>query len=399
MTETIDIHPITFPPEVLARISPELSLQRHLSLGIRPCLRKFAEFRDVEVDDDTLSRYSEQCRFDPNETANGILGSNVLKSGTTMVITTITGCIIEDAYNTALGESNFGEQEMMALEEGSATSINNFTSVYPVVEVERGRVGACTDEEMTISQKLYQSLLHSRIIPKPSLKVTPGIRSTDENGKTIITYPEDQGKANEDEDNIIQIKKKWSFVLYAKIIVFGRTGPVFDLCWNSLIYALQSTKLPMTFLDEKATDLKMTIRTKGRSTTIRETYEIFADPTKYRDLVINNDNLVYASNYGIIDIDPEAQLNKEETSEESSESNNDEMIIDMEEPTSVLLADIDTEAEETSVQSTISVLSNANGALTNVSVIGGNAKITPDMLKESLQLAKLRSLHLSKKLK
>lgn len=397
MSETVDIHPITFPPEVLARISPELSLQRHLSLGIRPCLRKFTEFRDVEIDDDTLSRYSEQCRFDPNETSNGILGSNVLKSGSTMVITTITGGIIEDAYNTALGEANFGEQEMMLLEEKPADSISHFTSVYPVVEVERGRVGACTDEEMTISQKLYQSLLHSRIIPKSSLKVSPGIRTTDDEGKTVITYPEDH--QDNDEANIIQVKKKWFFVLYAKIVVFGRTGPVFDLCWNSLIYALQSTKLPMTFIDERATDLKMTIRTKGRSTTIRETYEIFADPTRHKDLVINSDNLVYASNYGIIDIDPEAQLNKEDDSAESSETNDEEIVIDMEEPTSVLLADIDTEAEETSVQSVISVLSNPEGALTNVSVIGGNSKITPAMLKESLQLAKLRSVHLSKKLK
>nr|AAO25599.1 RRP43 [Nakaseomyces delphensis] len=398
MTETVDIHPISFPPEVLARISPELSLQRHLSLGIRPSLRKFAEFRDVQIDDDTLSRYSEQCRFDPNETSNGILGSNVLKSGTTMVITTITGGIMEDAFNTALNESNFGEQEMMILEEEPANSISHYSSIYPVVEVERGRVGACTDEEMTISQKLYQSLLHSRIIPKTSLKVTPGIRTINDEGKTIVTYPEDQGSDDEGDD-IIQMKKKWSFVLYAKIVVFGRNGPVFDLCWNSLIYALQSTKLPMTFIDERATDLKMTIRTKGRSTTIRETYEIFADPTRHRELVINRDNLVYASNYGIIDIDPEAQLDKKEDSTEDSGVNEEEMVIDMEQPKSVLLADIDTEAEETSIQSVISVLSNHNGVLTNVSVLGGNSTITPEMLKESLGLAKVRSIHLSKKLK
>lgn len=55
--------------------------------------------------------------------------------------------------------------------------VANYASIYPVVEVERGRVGACTDEEMTISQKLYDSVLHSRILTKQALKVKAGVRS------------------------------------------------------------------------------------------------------------------------------------------------------------------------------------------------------------------------------
>lgn len=72
--DTIEVHPITFPPDVLARISPELSLQRHLSLGIRPCLRKYEEFREVAIENNTLSRYVDTENVDAK---NNILGSNV----------------------------------------------------------------------------------------------------------------------------------------------------------------------------------------------------------------------------------------------------------------------------------------------------------------------------------
>lgn len=402
MTETISVHPVSFPPEVLARISPDLTLQRHLSLGIRPSLRKFDEFRDVQINEETLSRYSEQCQFDANDTSNGILGSNVLKSGNTMVITTITGGIIEDAYNNEFGDLDIGEQELLHLEDAPADSLSNYTSIYPVVEVERGRVGACTDEEMTISQKLYQSLLYSRVLPKSSLKVKPGVRSTDENGISTITYPD--GNVNDDEmSNVVQIKKKWSYVLYAKITVFGRTGPVFDLCWNSLIYALQSTKLPMTFIDEKATDLRVSIRTKGRSTTVKETYEIFADPKRYSDLVIKKERIAYSTNFGIIELNPEEQiLNGEESSENSAtpdgtDATDVEMDVVRPEPETVLLADIDTEAEEATINSTVNILTDEQGKMCHFSINGGGAIITPELIRNCLTLANERSSDLSRK--
>lgn len=160
--ETIEIHPINFPPDVLARISPELSLQRHLSLGIRPCLRKYEEFRDVIIENNTLSRYVDTENVDAK---NNILGSNVLKSGKTIVITSITGGIIEENSASIKDLDDFGEDELLEVTKEDDI-LAEYASVYPVVEVERGRVGACTDEEMTISQKLYDSILHSRILPK-----------------------------------------------------------------------------------------------------------------------------------------------------------------------------------------------------------------------------------------
>ncbi|CAI4296354.1 AIS_collapsed_G0005840.mRNA.1.CDS.1 [Saccharomyces cerevisiae] len=185
------------------------------------------------------------------------------------------------------------------------------------------------------------------------------------------------------------MKRKWSYVLYAKIVVLSRTGPVFDLCWNSLMYALQSVKLPRAFMDERASDLRMTIRTRGRSATIRETYEIICDQTKSVPLMINAKNIAFASNYGIVELDPECQLQNSDNSEE------EEVDIDMDKLNTVLIADLDTEAEETSIHSTISILAAPSGNYKQLTLVGGGAKITPEMIKRSLLLSRVRADDLS----
>lgn len=340
-------------------------------------MKGFEEFREVQLNEDFLSRYGKEHKD------NNIIGSNVLKCGNTFVVTTITGGIIEDSvvYKNM-------ENELIGVNDVKNTDLFNYTSVYPVVEVERGRAGACTDEEMTLSQKLYDYVLHSKILPKESLKVQPGVRLTDnDDGSMKIIYPDESNNSDVPETSF-QINKKWSYLLYAKIKVFSRTGPVFDLCWNSLMYALQNVQLPKAFVDERATDLKMTIRTKGRSATIRETYEILSDPCKQYPLKLNTENIAYASNYGIINLDPEAKLTEE----------NGEEDVDMDVVRSVLLADLDTESEESSVNSTISIISNSNGGLKHVSILGGDANITPEMLKRSLLLSQKRAKYLEEKL-
>lgn len=378
-TDSLEIHPITFPPEVLARIAPELSLQRHLSLGIRPCLRKFEEFRNVHIDLGTLSRYTEnpaEC----TSTSNNILGSNVLKCGSTFVITSITGGIVEETV--PLKSDDLGEEELIEMTE-KRDEVAKYATVFPLVEVERGRVGAPTDEEMTLSQKLHDCALHSGIIPKTALDVKCGVRVTKKDGSAKVVYPDEDGE--DVSVSHLQQQKKWSYALYAKIVVFSRTGPVFDLCWNSLMYALRDTKLPRAFIDERATDFKMTVRTRGRSATIRETYDVKFDPSAYVPLKLNECNIGYASSFGIIDLDPEAQLDVDE----------DEVMDDG--PKSLLLADIDTEAEETCIQTTISVIGDSKGNLNSVTIVGGGSKITPSEIRKSLALSKKRAADLSTK--
>lgn len=379
MADTIEVHPVTFPPEVLARISPDLSLQRHLSLGIRPCLRSFEEFRSVHSSDGGLSRYSKGCK---DSESNNILGSNVLRSGKTFVVTSITAGIIEETVPVSgLDE---GEERLLELTRDRG-SLDRYGSVYPVVEVERGRVGAPTDEEMILSQKLRDCVLHSGIIPKTSLAVNVGIRATGPDGKVSVLYPDQQTDADDEAIRNFRPKRRWSYVLYAKIQVFSRSGPLFDMCWNSLMYALQSTQLPRAFIDERATDLKIPVRTRGRSATIRETYDILCDAASNVPLVLNPGNLGYSSSFGVIDLDPEAQLHGDEE--------HGEMQVDG--PQSVLLADLESEAEETSVLSTVSIVTDSAGRFKNVSIVGGGSKVTPEVIRRSVALAKARAADLT----
>lgn len=181
-------------------------------------------------------------------------------------------------------------------------------------------------------------------------------------------------------------KRKWSYVLYAKIQVFSRNGPIFDLCWNSLLYALQTVRLPRAFLDERATDLKIPVKTRGRSMAIRETYDIICDSTAFIPLKVNKDKLYYASNFGIIDLDPLAQFPTEDGE------------MEIEKPDSVLLADIETEAEESSIQSTLSFINDKDGNFTCVRMVGGGSKITLDYIKKCIFLSKNRSEDLASKI-
>ena len=101
------------------------------------------------------------------------------------------------------------ENELIGMNDVKNADLFNYTSVYPIVEVERGKVGACTDEEMTLSQKLYDYVLHSKILPKESLKVQPGVRLTDnDDGSIKIISPDDSNNSDVPERNLISNKQK-----------------------------------------------------------------------------------------------------------------------------------------------------------------------------------------------
>ncbi|AET41429.1 exosome non-catalytic core subunit RRP43 Ecym_8138 [Eremothecium cymbalariae DBVPG len=383
MSESVEFTPIVFPPRVLARISPELSLQRHLSLGVRPCLRAFEEFREVETSDGNLSRYSPKCN---NTNSNNILGSNVLKSGSTIVITSITGGIVEDT----LSSNELQEDDGFEPKESSMGTYDksDFATVYPVVDIERGRVGLPTDEEMIISQMLHDDIRSSGIIPKKALEVICGIRTTDRDGKPAILYPDSDDMESADLIKILSYKqtRKWNYCLYAKIKVFSRDGPLYELCWNSLMYALQTVQLPRAFVDERATDLKIPVRTRGRTATIRETYDLLCDPDQSVQLSLNKSNIAYASRCGVIDVDPDVQLPEDD----------DQMELDRQ--NTILVADLQGEAEETSITSTISVITDADGSFKSVTLIGGTSNVSPEIIKSAFRLAKKRSQDLASKI-
>ncbi|KAL6942799.1 hypothetical protein ACO0RG_001763 [Hanseniaspora osmophila] len=364
--DATDIQPVTFPPEVLARIAPDISLQRHLSLGLRPSLRKYEEFREY---------HSTPLTNDCNENPTGapILGGNISKIGNMFVITTITGGIVEELVPVS------GELEDLSNSNQSTDS--GYAPVWPQVEVERGRVGAPTDEEMIVSEKLYETILSSQVIPNASLEVDVGVGYQD----GTISYTDETMKPK---------NRKWTYVLYAKQQVFSRSGPIFDLLWNSLMLALQNVKLPRVYIDERATDLKIPIRTRGRSASIRETYDLMFDSQTLVDLKIINDNVSFASNFGVIALDPslEIKVDEEEDQDEDMDKTLDTALA-AKKP--VLLADLQDDTEEGAVLSKMSISATADGTYKSLYLASADTRIPLVHLQTALKLSVQRSKDLS----
>lgn len=346
-----ELKQISFPPDVLARISPEVSLQRHLSIGLRPNLRNFNEFKSVNISQGNL-----------NDREN-VVGSSVLKSGNVTIITTITLGIVEDGHSDAL-LSNGKKEE--------------YDSIYPVVEIARGRSGAPTDEEMILSQKLYENILHSKVIPSSSLRMEPGISIMNED-KINVYYP-DKDQETFDLLNINR-SKKYSFVLYANLKVFSRSGPLFDLCYLALTNAIKSIILPRVFLNHNDS-VKIPLNSRrryGNSNRSQINFTIDNNEKLRYKLNINESALGISSNFGILKLE---------------ESLNDENEMELDEK-SILLTDIEGECEESSIISKMSIVS-TNETIKSISLSGGGSPISLDNLKKAIEISILRSKNFNK---
>ncbi|CAN3375988.1 hypothetical protein DIURU_003236 [Diutina rugosa] len=327
---------IEFTPEVLARIAPDVFLQRHLDLGYRPNLRKFDEFAPLAVTTGDLT-----------DLAHRVVGSSSVKSGSTTVITTIS----------------------VSLCEVDGTETGEFAPVYPVVEVLRGRSGAPTDEEMVLSQALYEHLYHAHVVSRSSLLVEHlGLAvndAADPEKPPQIYYPD----LNPDEYQLLsQHPKRYTYVLHAYVKVFSKqttTSSVYDLCYLSILRALQSTKLPRVYVSEAASVTRVV---RHRMTTKRG---------------------VVSSAAGVLNLDTNQELLVPLPVQDGGVSANFGVVIHKEEP--VLLCDLCGEAEEASVTSRISVTSNPEGRLKRVSIIAGDCAIPLPKLKQAIELATTRA--------
>lgn len=339
-----------FPPDVLARIAPDVSLQRHLLLGIRPCLRGFDEFRPLLATTGTLNSYG----------PNLVMGLSTVKNGDTHILCEIT-----------LGITELNNSDELL---GSDLENSTYSSVYPVVEVSRGRSGAPSDEEMILSQKLYNHVLHLHVLPLSSLRMVPGYQIIDEiNGSTSIVYPDDSSLDKSDLESLsstINItKKKFKFVLYAHIKVFSRSGPLFDAVHYSLMQALQDVKLPRIYMADSGIDpnVKVPVRSRGNFGHLNQSSGLFNMDSNWaiaQPLKLAQEEIGISSSFGLIDIEEEAKR-------------------------SVLLADLEGEAEEYCAESKITVVSTGN-KLKQVSLIGGGANLTLETIKKSIEISSSR---------
>lgn len=345
---TNEFHQISFPPSVLDRLAPDISLQRHLNLGLRPCLRNFNEFKSLEVSTGNLQELE----------GNFTVGSSIVKNGNTTVICGITLGVVETPKSSIFE---------------STDSESTYTSVYPVVEISRGRSGAPTDEEMILSQKLYETILHSKIISTKSLEAKPGMAIANDDGSLEIIYP----TPNETSDVFSNIKS-YSFVLYAHLKVFSRSGPLFDVCHTSLINALKNTKLPKVYVQDSFNNIKVPIRSKGNFGHLSKSNDVLIDGNKalMYDLPLNHEQIGLSSSFGIIELE--------------SNSTND-MDVDSK---SVILADLEGDSEESECLSRANIIIDQdNSHMKHVSIVGGGANINIDTIKECIQIAKLRSMN------
>ncbi|VEU20968.1 DEKNAAC101883, partial [Brettanomyces naardenensis] len=288
------LHTFEFPPSKLALIAPDVSLQRYMEIGLRPSLRKFTEFRPVVISQAGLSRYEKE-----GTSGGNILGSSIAKSGATNVICNISAGIIEDSqeltndYRLRLDkdiieavEQEYGEREQEG--EGKGDNASAYASVYTVVEVSKGRNGPPTAEEIELSQSLYETILHSGLIPQDSLKIKLGLKSEDENGNPVILREEDELLSE------LKPKKSFRFVLYAKIQVYSKTGPLFDLCYGSLLEALKNTRLPEMYIGEKESEAEIKLnrnKRNGSNGADVEDYDLICDSTAAHNLQLNQNRL------------------------------------------------------------------------------------------------------------
>lgn len=337
-----------FPPDVLARIAPDVSLQRHLALGLRPSLRGIDEFRPMLNSPGNLN----------NLGSNSVVGLSTVKCGDTHLFCGVT---------IGINEMNMPDELL------TTDNQKQYTSVYPVVEIARGRLGAPSDEEMMISQKLYNYVLHLRLLPLQSLEITPGYQITDEAlGNVSIVYPDDASLALEDllslNTTVNVTKKRFKYVLYAHLKVFSRSGPLFDVAHYALMSALKNVKLPRVYMADSGIDpnVRVPVRSRGNFGHLDQSANLFcidANNLIATPLTLNSAEAGVSSSFGLIDLD-------------SSET--------------VLLADLEGEAEEYCAESKISIVASGD-KLKHVSIAGGGANVTLDTFRKAASISKARA--------
>lgn len=338
-----------FPPQVLSRIAPDILLQRHLAEGIRPSLREFDQFRSFDSTPGTFNDLG----------TNSVIGLATVRNGDAFAFCGITLGVVETSKSPEFFESDKEEQE--------------FASIFPVVEITRGRTGAPTDEEMILSQTLYDTIFHLKLIPLLLLLVSPGYQISEEDSKLTILYSEDID-GNEDSDFIQRLnltKKNFRYVLYAHIKVFSRSGPLFDLIHYATVEALKNVLLPRLYLADSGIDpnVRIPVRSRGNFGHLTQAEDrFFVDNRKELALpLVLSLKKPISSSFGVVEY-------------ENSHASQ-----------TILLADVEGEAEEHCAESRINVIA-CGEKLTHVSVIGGGANVSLDTIQAAFNQASHRSV-------
>jgi exosome complex component RRP43 len=389
-TETnVQLKATIFSPSELALIAPDVTLSKYLKAGYRPSLRRFNEFKPIVISTAGISRYdtaAESGRAEDVNESTTVIGSASVKCGGTSTICMISAGIVEDDfeavndYRMRLDADIIVEDEEEEVENvfgGDLINVNG--SVYPVIEIARGSNAPPGDEEIELGERLYESVLHSGLIRRDDLRVDVGLKSIDENGNEVILKGDDVGN----------IKKKFSFVLYARIQVFGRTGPLFDQCYASLVKALKDTKLPDVYLNERESSMRTRAGKRNANINI-QSYDLVCDPIKHRNLNLREERICWASTFGIADIEETVDAEGDSEMQEGEQ----EVVTK-----SLILTDLEGDAED-NIMKRITALSNGKGQFVSVTIEqdAKGTRLTKDVITKALKLAQVRAKDMIKKL-
>lgn len=389
-TETnVQLKATIFSPSELALIAPDVTLSKYLKAGYRPSLRRFNEFKPIVISTAGISRYdtaAESGRAEDVNESTTVIGSASVKCGGTSTICMISAGIVEDDfeavndYRMRLDADIIVEDEEEEVENvfgGDLINVNG--SVYPVIEIARGSNAPPGDEEIELGERLYESVLHSGLIRRDDLRVDVGLKSIDENGNEVILKGDDVGN----------IKKKFSFVLYARIQVFGRTGPLFDQCYASLVKALKDTKLPDVYLNERESSMRTRAGKRNANINI-QSYDLVCDPIKHRNLNLREERICWASTFGIADIEEIVDAEGDSEMQEGEQ----EVV-----RKSLILTDLEGDAED-NIMKRITALSNGKGQFVSVTIEqdARGTRLTKDVITKALKLAQVRAKDMIEKL-
>jgi exosome complex component RRP43 len=389
-TETnVQLKATIFSPSELALIAPDVTLSKYLKAGYRPSLRRFNEFKPIVISTAGISRYdtaAESGRAEDVNESTTVIGSASVKCGGTSTICMISAGIVEDDfeavndYRMRLDADIIVEDEEEEVENvfgGDLINVNG--SVYPVIEIARGSNAPPGDEEIELGERLYESVLHSGLIRRDDLRVDVGLKSIDENRNEVILKGDDVGN----------IKKKFSFVLYARIQVFGRTGPLFDQCYASLVKALKDTKLPDVYLNERESSMRTRAGKRNANINI-QSYDLVCDPIKHRNLNLREERICWASTFGIADIEEIVDAEGDSEMQEGEQ----EVV-----RKSLILTDLEGDAED-NIMKRITALSNGKGQFVSVTIEqdARGTRLTKDVITKALKLAQVRAKDMIEKL-
>lgn len=366
---------MSFPKEVLSRLQPDVVLHRHLQLGLRPkTLMKLDEFRTFEqqASDNIISKdsgfSSDQINTDDNGAEDSlVVASNLLKVGDMFIKTELSlGIAPVDTINIAE---------------------DSFAPVWPEVVVDRGRIGAPTDEEMITSRQLYESVISGKYIKQKDMIINSIGKK--EIGNDYISYDVDA-----DDELFLKNKNKWCYVIYAKVCVYSREGPIYDHVFNSLMLALQKLSFPSIYIEESSIDLQIPVKKSFKKQQKQETQRTFTlkfDFDNSSKIKLNKE-ISISSNFGVIYTDPTLNVNAfieqntDETDSMDVENNNTSF---KREP--LLISDISTDIEEQAIFSRVSISCNSTN-YTSIKLLNGsrNQKLSLQHLKQALLFAKKR---------